>query len=58
MIHGNIGATLRRFTRERKEAIRSDFVVYLQECDIGVENNPESFSQDMNSKDVKYCTMP
>ena len=25
-------------------------VVYLQEFDIGVENDPESFSQVMNSK--------
>ena len=47
----NVGATLRRSTRERKSAIPSDFVVYLQESDIGVENDPESFSQAMNCKE-------
>ena len=40
----NVGATLRRSTREIKSAFPSDFVVYLQEYDIGVENDTESFS--------------
>lgn len=47
----NVSATLRRSTRERKSAIPSDFVVYLHESDIGVENDPESFSQAMNCKE-------
>ena len=46
----NIGATLRRSTRERKSAILSDFVVYLHQSVIGVKNDPESFSQNMNFK--------
>ena len=33
----NVGATLRRSTRERKSAIPSDFVVYFQEYDIGLK---------------------
>ena len=44
-----VGATLRRSTREIKSAISSHFVVYLQESDIAVENDPEYFSQAMNS---------
>ena len=39
----NIGATLRRSTRETKSTILSDFVVYFQESDIRVENDPKSF---------------
>ena len=33
--------------------IPSDYIVYLQESDynIGVENDPETFSQGMNSKE-------
>ena len=42
---------MRRSTRERKSTIPSDFVLYLQESDIGVENDPKSFSQAMNSKE-------
>ena len=42
---------MRRSTREIKSAFPSDFVVYLQESDIGVENDPESFSQAINSKE-------
>ena len=55
----NVGATLRRSTRERKSAIPSDFVVYFQESDIGVENDPESFSQAINSKEseLRYNDM-
>ena len=44
---------MRRSTRERKSTIPSDFVLYLQESDIGVENDPESFSQAMNSKETE-----
>ena len=40
----NVGVTLKRSTRERKSVIPSDFVVYFQEFDIGVENDPEYFS--------------
>ena len=47
----NVGATLRRSTRERKSVVLSYFVVYLQESDIGVENDPKSFAQAMNSKE-------
>ena len=44
---------MRRSTRVRKSAIPGDYVVYLQECDynVGAENDPESFSQAMSSKD-------
>ena len=41
---GEDGPTLRRSTRERKSAIPSDYIVYLQETDIGAENDPETFS--------------
>ncbi|RVW84104.1 hypothetical protein CK203_040525 [Vitis vinifera] len=49
----DIGATLRRSTRTKRSTIPSDYVVYLQESDynIGVENDPESFSQAMSCKE-------
>ena len=47
----NVGATFKRSTRKRKPAIPSDFVVYLQEFDYGVENDPDSTLQAMNSKE-------
>ena len=49
----DIGATLIRSTRTKRSAIPNDYVVYLQECDynIGVENDPESFSQAMSCKE-------
>ena len=42
---GNIGTTLRRSTRNKRSAIPSDYVVYLQESDynIGAKNDPETF---------------
>ena len=48
--------TLRRFTRMRKSAIPSDYIVYLQESDynIGAENDPETFSQAMSCKESKF----
>ncbi|KAL4271452.1 hypothetical protein GQ457_13G004180 [Hibiscus cannabinus] len=51
----NVGSILRRSTRERKSAISSDYVVYLQESDynVGAENDPESFSQDMSCNESK-----
>ena len=42
---------LRRSTRERKPAIPSDYVVYLQESDIRAENDPETFSQAMSCRE-------
>ncbi|KAL6324389.1 hypothetical protein AAG906_012993 [Vitis piasezkii] len=49
----DIGATLRRSTQTKRSAIPNDYVVYLQECDynIGVKNDPESFSQAMSCKE-------
>ena len=47
----NVGATLRRSTRERKSTIPCDIVVYLQESDYVVENDPDSTLQAMNSKE-------
>ena len=49
----NDEATLRRSTRVRKSAIPNDYIVYLQELDynIGAENDPETFSQAMSSKE-------
>ncbi|KAK9128999.1 hypothetical protein Syun_017796 [Stephania yunnanensis] len=46
----NVDATLRRSTRVKRSAIPSDFIVYLQELDynVGVESDPETFSQAMN----------
>ena len=49
-------ATLRRSTRTKKSAIPSDYVVNLQESNynIGVENDPESFSQVMSCKESEF----
>ena len=49
----NVEPALRRSTRERKLAIPSDYVVYLQESNfnIGAINDPETFSQPMNNKE-------
>ncbi|KAG9444830.1 hypothetical protein H6P81_016170 [Aristolochia fimbriata] len=48
--------TLQRSNRERKSAMSDDFLVYLQESDysIGLENNPVTFSQDMNSNNSQF----
>jgi len=48
----NVEPTLRKSTREKKSAIPSNYVVYLQETDynIGTENDPETFSQTMSSR--------
>ena len=56
---GEDGPTLRRSTRERKSAIPSDYIMYLQEIDIGVENDPETFSQALSCKefDLWYNAM-
>ena len=56
---GEYGPTLRRSTRERKSAIPSDYIVYLQETDIGAENDPETFSQALSCKesDLWYNAM-
>ena len=53
------GPTLRRSTRERKSAILCDYIVYLQETDIGAENDPETFSQALSCKesDLWYNAM-
>ena len=48
---GNVGEILRRSTRKRKSTIPSVFVVYFQESDYGVENDPDSLLQAMNSKE-------
>ena len=49
----NDEVTLRRSIRDRKSAIPNDYIVYLQELDynIGVENDPQTFSQAMSSKE-------
>ena len=49
----NDEATLRRSTRVRKSLIPNNYIVYLQELDynIGAENDPETFSQAMRSKE-------
>ncbi|KAL0370174.1 UNVERIFIED_CONTAM: Retrovirus-related Pol polyprotein from transposon TNT 1-94 [Sesamum angustifolium] len=43
---------VRRSSRVKKSAISSDYIVYLQESDfdIGLENDPTSFSQAMSSE--------
>ena len=50
-LQGEDGPTLRRFTRERKSVIPSDYIVYLQETDIGAENDPETFSQALSCRE-------
>ena len=42
----NVEPTLRKSTREKRSAIPSNYVVYLQESgyNIGAENDPETFS--------------
>ena len=56
---GADGPTLRRSTHGRKSAIPSDYIVYLQETDIGVENDPETFSQAIscNESELWYNAM-
>ena len=53
----NVDSTLIRSTKERKSAIPSDYVVYLQEFDftVGAVNNLETFSQAMICKEPKLC---
>ena len=48
---GEYGPKLRRSTRERKSAIPSDYIVYLQETNIGAEYDPETFSQALSCKE-------
>jgi hypothetical protein len=42
----NVEPTLRKYTRERRSAIPSNYVVYLHELDhnIGAKNDPETFT--------------
>ena len=51
----NVEPTLRRSARERKSAISSDYVMYLQESNfnIGAVNDPKTFSQAMSSNESK-----
>ncbi|XP_052734083.1 uncharacterized protein LOC128196632 [Vigna angularis] len=51
--HQDVETTLRRSTRIKRPAVSSDYEVYLQESDynIGAENDPETFSQAMSSKE-------
>ena len=48
---GEDGPTLRRSTSERKSTIPTDHIVYLQETDIGAENDPKTFSQALSCKE-------
>ena len=52
----NVEPTLRKSTRERRSAIPSNYVVYLQESDynIGAENDPETFLQAMSSRESNF----
>ena len=56
---GEDGPTLKQSTRERKLAIPSDYIVYLQETDIGAKNDLETFSQALSCKesDLWYNAM-
>ncbi|KAL0416364.1 UNVERIFIED_CONTAM: Copia protein [Sesamum latifolium] len=49
----NVDATLRRSARIKRSAIPGDYMVYLQESEfnIGAENDPETFSQAMISRE-------
>ena len=46
----NVDTTLRRSTRVRRTAISDNYMVYLQESEynVGVEDDPETFSQAMS----------
>ena len=46
---------LRRSTRERRPALPSDYMVYSTEldCDIGIENDPLTFTQAVKSENSK-----
>ena len=50
-----VDVTLRRLTRIKKHALPSDYQVHLQESqyDFGVENDPKSFLQAINSCNSK-----
>ena len=56
---GASGPTLRRSTCKRKSAIPSDYIVYLQETNIGVENDLKTFAQAISCKefDLWYSAM-
>ncbi|KAL0352488.1 UNVERIFIED_CONTAM: hypothetical protein Scaly_1637500 [Sesamum calycinum] len=49
----NVDATLRRSTWIKRSTISSDYMVYLQESEfiIGAKNDPETFSQAMESRE-------
>ncbi|KAK4381375.1 hypothetical protein Sango_2973700 [Sesamum angolense] len=49
----NVDATLRRSTWIKRSTISSDYMVYLQESEfiIGAKNDPETFSQTMESRE-------
>ncbi|XP_068657835.1 uncharacterized protein [Aristolochia californica] len=47
------GTILRRSTRLKRSAILNDYVVYLQESNIGAANDPKLFSQAMSCKKSK-----
>ena len=51
----NVEPILKRSARERKSAISSDYVMYLQESNfnIGAVNDPKTFSQAMSSNESK-----
>ncbi|EOY03851.1 Uncharacterized protein TCM_019054 [Theobroma cacao] len=54
----DVNTTLRRFTRMKKSAIPSDYIVYIQEADnnVGVENDFETFSQAMKLHQINVNT--
>lgn len=43
------GIPLRRSQRERRSAIPNDYVIYLQEDDLGINKDPVTFSQAIES---------
>ncbi|XP_017438185.1 uncharacterized protein LOC108344229 [Vigna angularis] len=51
--HQDVETSLRRSTRIKRPTVSSEYEVYLQESDynIGAENDPETFSQAMSSKE-------
>ena len=53
-LQGADGPTLRRSTSERKLAIPSDYILYLQETDIRAKNDPETFSQAISCKESDF----
>ena len=57
-LQGGGGPTLRRSTRIRRSVVPSYYVSYLQDSDIGVENDPETFLKPQIVHSLTYGLKP